>query len=417
MRRVVITGMGIVSPVGNTVDEFWGSLKAGVCGVGAITKAALDGQKVHVAAEVKGFDPQAYFAEKSDIRKTDLFVQYAMAAAVQAMTDSGLNHAGEESPWAYDPNRFGVYIGSGIGGMNTFVNETIKLKERGPSRVSPHFIPMMIGNMASGMVAIRFGAKGPTLPVVTACATSSNAIGEAFRAIRHDYADVILAGGAEAAINPLALAGFTNCMALSESSDPNRASIPFDKERGGFVMGEGAGVVVLEDMEHAKARHARIYAEVAGYGNTCDAYHVTAPHPEADGAARAIRLALDEAGITRADRLYLNAHGTGTPLNDSAETLAIKKALGMEWAKDVLVSSTKSMTGHMLGAAGAAEVIASALALQEGIVPPTINFRVPDELCDLDIVPNTARKAEVTAALSNSLGFGGHNACVALKKI
>jgi len=408
MRRVVITGMGVISPVGNNKNDFWNSLTNGVSGIDFITKFDTTDYKVKVAAEVKSFDPAPYYTDRTEIRKSDLFTQYAMCAAVQAFSDSGID--------AFDASRMGVYIGSGIGGMNTFISETIKHHERGPSRVSPHFIPMMIGNMASGAVAIRFGAKGPSLPVVTACATSSNTIGEAFHAIKHDYADIIIAGGAEAAVNPLSIAGFTNCMALSESTDPKRSSIPFDKERNGFVMGEGAGIVILEEYERAKARGAKIYAEICGYGNTCDAYHATAPHPEAEGAAAAIVTAMKEAQLSGAETLYINAHGTSTPLNDKAETLAIKKALGMN-ATTAMISSTKSMTGHMLGAAGAIELIASALALENGIIPPTIGYQIPDEDCDLDYVPNTARMAPIEAALSVSLGFGGHNACLALRKM
>ena len=408
MKRVVITGMGVISPVGNTLDTFWDSLSQGVCGIDFITKFDTELLKVKIAAEVKGFDATQYM-EKGEARKTDLYAQYAIAAAAEAMRQSGLT--------VEDPFRFGVYVGSGIGGMETFMNECRKLFEQGPRRVSPHFIPMMIANIAAGTIAMKYNAMGPTLPTVTACATSSNAIGEAFRAIKHGYADAILAGGAEAALNPLGVAGFTNCMALSTRNDPKDSSIPFDKRRDGFVMGEGAGILVLEEYEHAKARGAHIYAEVVGYGNTCDAYHVTAPHPESLAAAQAIRQGMQEAGLKPEDakHLYINAHGTSTPLNDKAETLAIKLALE-EYAKDVVVSSTKSMTGHMLGAAGAVEAIASVMALNMGIVPPTIGYKEPDEACDLDIVPNVARKADPKYALSLSLGFGGHNACIALKK-
>lgn len=408
MKRVVITGMGVISPVGNTVDEFFKSLVEGKCGIDFITKFDATEFKVKIAAEVKNFDATMYM-EKSEARKTDLYARYAIAAAAQAMQDSGLSMD--------DPKRVGVYVGSGIGGMETFMTECQKILEKGPRWVSPHFIPMMIANIAAGSIAIRFGAQGPCLPVVTACATSSHAIGEAFRAIKHGYADAILAGGAEAVINPLAVAGFTNCMALSTVNDPLNSSIPFDKRRDGFVIGEGAGILVLEEYEHAKARGAKVYAEIRGYGNTCDAYHVTAPHPESVSAAEAIRLAMAEAGIEAKESraMYINAHGTSTPLNDKAETLAIKTALG-EYARDVLVSSTKSMTGHMLGAAGAAEAIASIKALQEGIVPPTIGYQEPDPDCDLDVVPNVSRKADVRYALSLSLGFGGHNACLAIAK-
>ena len=407
MRRVVVTGLGVISPVGNTAEAFWDSLISGRSGIDFITKFDTTDYKVKIAAEVKNFDPHDYM-EKGEIRKTDLFAQYAIAAAAQAVEDSGILGKVE-------PERFGVYVGSGIGGMNTFINECDKLLKGGPRKVSPLFVPMMISNMASGNIAIKYNAQGPSLPVVTACATSTNAVGEAFRAIRFGYADAILAGGAEATVNPLAIAGFTNCMALSTKNIPEESSIPFDKRRDGFVMGEGAGILILEEYEHAKARGAKIYAEISGYGNTCDAHHITAPHPEAIGGARAISLAMEEAGLQEETEIYINAHGTGTPLNDKSETIAIKKALG-DRAYHVCISSTKSMTGHMLGAAGAVEAIASVLALERGIIPPTIGYREKDEDCDLDYVPNTARKKEVNAALSVSLGFGGHNACIALRK-
>lgn len=407
MRRVAVTGLGIISPVGNSVKEFWSSLTAGKCGIGFITKFDTTNYKVKIAAEVKNFDPTCCM-KKSEVRKTDLFTQYALAAADQAMNDSGL--AGK-----IDPRRFGVYVGSGIGGMHTIEEETEKLMTRGPSRVSPYFVPKMIINMAAGSIAIRCDAEGPCLPVVTACATSSHTVGEAFRAIQHGYADAILAGGAEAPILPIGVAGFTSCRALSTTNDPLNSSIPFDRRRGGFVMGEGAGILVLEEYEHAVSRGAKIYAEVTGYGNTCDAYHPTAPDPEAKGGAEAIRLAAQEAGINGQDVLYINAHGTGTPLNDSTETLAIKKALPA-LAKSAYISSTKSMTGHMLGAAGGAEAIASVLALFTGTVPPTIGYKEPDPACDLNYVPNRSVQADPTSALSISLGFGGHNACIAFRK-
>ncbi|MGX8700764.1 beta-ketoacyl-ACP synthase II [Caproiciproducens sp.] len=407
MRRVVVTGMGVISPVGNTVESFWDSLAGGRSGIDFITKFDTADYKVKIAAEVKDFDPHDYM-EKGEIRKTDLFAQYAVAAAAQAVEDSGILGKVE-------PERFGVYVGSGIGGMSTFINECDKLLKGGPRKVSPLFVPMMISNMASGNIAIKYNAQGPSLPVVTACATSTNAVGEAFRSIRFGYADVILAGGAEATVNPLAIAGFTNCMALSAKNIPEESSIPFDKRRDGFVMGEGAGILVLEEYEHAKARGAKIYAEVSGYGNTCDAHHITAPHPEAVGGARAISLAMEEAGLQEETEIYINAHGTGTPLNDKSETVAIKKALG-DRAYRVCISSTKSMTGHMLGAAGAVEAIASVLALKNGLIPPTVGYREKDEDCDLDYVPNAAREKDVSAALSVSLGFGGHNACIALRK-
>ena len=406
-RRVVITGMGIVSPIGCDVDTYQNNLLAGLCGIGEITRFDTAEFKVKVAAEVKDFDPLQYMS-KMEVKQTDLFTRYAVAAAAQAMQQSGL---GED----VDKTRFGVYFGSGIGGFTTFMEEHDTMKARGNARVSPHFVPKMISNIAAGQIAIRFGAKGPCIPVTTACATGTNAIGEAFRAIRHGYADVVISGGSEASINPLAVAGFQNCMALTQTDDPARASIPFDKDRSGFVIGEGAGALVMESLEHALARGAVILAEVVGYGSTCDAHHVTSPNPSGEDGGRAIRMAMDEAGYTADDRVYINAHGTSTPLNDSTETKAIKFAMG-DAAYKAVVSSTKSMTGHMLGAAGAAEAIASVIALQTGMIPPTIGYQTPDPDCDLDVCPNTAKKADPTLALSTSLGFGGHNACIALRK-
>ncbi|MEF9974073.1 MAG: beta-ketoacyl-ACP synthase II [Clostridia bacterium] len=408
MRRVVITGMGAITPVGKDVGSYWAGLTQGVCGVGPITRFDTTDFKAKLAAQVKDFCPEAHGIEKGDARRMDLFAQYALAAAIEAARDSGI-------VGTVEPERLGVYVGSGIGGMQTFIDEHDKLLKRGPSRVSPLYIPMMIGNIASGNIAIRFRAKGPSLPVVTACATSTNEVGEAFRAIRYGYADAILAGGGEAAINPLAVAGFSNCKALTEATDPMAASLPFDARRAGFVMGEGAGVMVLEEMERAMARGAHIYAEVVGYGNTCDAYHITAPDPEAEGGARAISLAVAEAGGIVGD-LYINAHGTGTQLNDSSETHAIKAALGEAAARAARISSTKSMTGHMLGAAGVAELIASAKALETGILPPTINLVSPDPACDLNYLAGTAVAHRCETALSISLGFGGHNAAVALRR-
>lgn len=411
IHRVAVTGLGVISPVGNDTATFWQSLREGVCGIGPITRFDTADYKAKLAAEVKNFDPTRYFDSLPEARRSDLFTQYALAAAAEAMSDSDL--AGH-----CDPHRVGVYVGSGIGGMATFVTETNKLTERGPSRVSPLFIPMMISNMAAGAISIRYGLKGPTLPVVTACATSSNTIGEAYRAIRHGYADAILAGGAEATILPLAVAGFTNCKALSESTDPAAASLPFDARRGGFVMGEGAAMLVLESYDHALARGARIYAEVVGYGNTADAYHMTSPDPSAEGAAEAIRLAMAEAGLTaaQAETIYVNAHGTGTAMNDKTETAALKQVFG-EAAYRLHISSTKSMTGHMLGATGAVEAVASVLALRDGIIPPTLGLSVPDPDCDLNYTPGVAVSAPLTAALSTSLGFGGHNACLAFRKV
>lgn len=418
MKRVVITGLGALSPIGNTTEEFLEGLKEGRNGIDYITRFDTEEYKVKVAAEVKGFDPLQYI-EKSQIRKMDLFTQYAVAAAAQAVAQSGLV-SGEN----IEASRFGVYVGSGIGGMNTFVTEAYKLKDSGPKRISPFFVPMMISNMAAGTVAINHKAMGPCLPIVTACATGTHSIGEAFHAIKHGYADAIICGGAEASLTPLTVAGFTNCMALSTKNDVNRSSIPFDKERDGFVIGEGAGIIVIEEYEHAVNRGANIIAEVVGYGNTCDAYHMTAPDPESTAASAAIRLActeggiLDETGAVACDAslVYINAHGTSTPLNDKTETRAVKLVFG-ESAKDVKISSTKSMTGHMLGAAGGIEAIASALALQNDFIPPTINYSVPDEECDLDYTVNKRVDKRMEYAVSNSLGFGGHNACIVLKKV
>ncbi len=409
MKRVFVTGLGVVSPVGNSTSIFWNNLISGVCGIGPITRFDTSNLKAKVAAQVKDFDPQAFGMDAYSARRLDLYAQYAMAAAVQAMEDSKFENT--------DPWRFGVYVGSGIGGMHTFSTECEKLLTRGPDRVSPFFIPMMIGNMAAGNIAIRFGAQGPCLPVVTACATSTHAIGEAYRAIRHGYADAILAGGSEAAIEPLAVAGFTSCKALSEEQDPNLASLPFDMRRKGFVMGEGAGIILLEEAEHAIKRNAPIYGEIVGYGNTCDANHITAPHPEGLGAAKAIQLALREAGYGSDEKVYINAHGTGTPPNDKIETMAIKLALGDDKARQSLVSSTKSATGHMLGAAGAVECIAALLAVKTGIVPPTLNLDEPDPECDLNYVPHHARDWKPDIALSISLGFGGHNSALAVRNV
>jgi len=407
MRRIVITGMGIVSPIGNDITTYWNNLKAGVCGIQRIDTFDTADLTVKVAGLVKNFNPADYGIDPATARKADLYTLYALAAARQAM---------EESNPGVDSDRLGVYVGSGIGGIHTFISECKKYLESGPNRVSPLFIPTMIGNIAAGNIAIAHNAQGPCLPVVTACATSTHAIGEAYRAILHGYADAVITGGAEAAVVPLAVGGFNNSRALSGAEDPKRASIPFDANRQGFVMAEGAGIVVLEEYEHAIQRGAFIYAELTGYGNTCDAYHYTAPRPDGSAAAKAMSLALSNSAFTSEDLLYINAHGTGTPLNDPAETMAIKLALGEEQARKALISSTKSMTGHMLGAAGAAEIIASAFALKEGIVPPTIGLENPDPQCDLDYVPGKARKADITIALSNSLGFGGHNASVALRK-
>lgn len=407
-RRVVVTGLGAITPVGNTVQETWNNLKEGVSGIGPITYFDTEQYKAKLAGEVKGFDPADYL-ERNDVLRTDRYAQYAVAAAQQAVDDSGI-------VGTVEPTRFASYMGTGIGGINTFETEHAKLLDKGPRRVSALFIPMMIANMAAGMIALRHGCQGPAMPAVTACASGSNAIGEALRLIRHGYADAVIAGGAEASICPSALAGFTNMQALSVAEDPQAASLPFDKRRGGFVIGEGAAALVLEEYEHALRRGAHIYGEVCGYGSTCDAYHITAPHPESRGSAQAMRDALAEAGYQGTERVYINAHGTGTPMNDVYETQAIKLSLGEEAAHAALVSSTKSMTGHMLGAAGALEALVCLLALEEGVVPPTINLQETDELCDLDYVPNKAVRATIDLALSNSFGFGGHNACLAFRK-
>ncbi|MDD3244190.1 MAG: beta-ketoacyl-ACP synthase II [Eubacteriales bacterium] len=410
MRRVVITGVGVISPVGNDVTTFWNSLCAGVCGIGRITRFDPEGMKATLAAQVKNFDPALYGMDTRAVRRMDIFSQYAMAAAQQAVENSGIYGQ-------IEPERLGVYVGSGIGGMTTFLSETDKLREKGPNRISPLFIPMMISNIAAGNIAIRYDAQGPCLPTVTACATSTHAVGEAYRAILHGYADAVIAGGAEATINPLAVGGFSSAQALSTSQDPRRASIPFDRERAGFVMGEGAGILVLEEYEHAVKRGAAVLAEVCGYSNTCDAYHITAPREDAKCAARAIAEAAKEAGITDRDAVYINAHGTGTPLNDKSETVAIKAGLGEKAAYAAMISSTKSMTAHMLGAAGAVEAIVCALALRDGVIPPTIGYEQADPDCDLDYVPNQARQAQATLALSTSLGFGGHNGCLAFRPV
>lgn len=411
-KRVVITGLGVITPVGNNVSDFWSNLVAGHCGIDKIKGFEEYEVPIYVVGQVKGFDPAANGLDAANVRRSDMYCQFAMAAAYQAVMDSGLV-SGEN----IEAERFGTYIGSGIGGMQTFVNETDKLLHEGVHRISPLFVPMMIGNIAAGNVAIKFNAQGVCLPVVTACATGTHAIGEAFRAIKHGYADAIIAGGAEATVHPLAIGGFANSKALSRSEDPTRASLPFNLNRAGFVMAEGAGVMVLESLESAQKRGAHIYAEVVGYGNSCDAHHYTAPRPDGVPASRAIKQSLMEAGFNADnDTLYINAHGTGTPLNDKSETVAIKLALGEENARKAMISSTKSMTGHMLGATGAVELIASTLTLKNGIVTPTIGLDTPDPECDLDYVPNVAREVAVNVAISNSLGFGGHNGCVALRK-
>ena len=407
MRRVVVTGLGAVTPVGNDVESMWTALKNGESGIDYITKFDTDDLKVKIAGEVKNFDPTLYI-EKKELRKTELFTQYAVAAATQAVKDSGIENN-------IEPERLGVYVGAGIGGIGTFVENTLGMDKGGARKVSPFFIPMMIGNIAAGTIAIRFNAKGVCLPVVTACATGTHSIGEAFHAIKHGYADAIITGGAEAAVTPLAVAGFSNMKALSSNDDPKTACRPFDKNRDGFIMGEGAGIMVLEEYEHAKARGAKIYAEICGYGNSCDAHHITAPDPTAEGPARAVRAAFEEAGVCDEDTIYINAHGTSTGPNDRSETKAFKLVLG-EKAKDISVSSTKSMTGHMLGAAGGVEGVIATLALYNGVIPPTINYNEPDEECDLDYTPNKAKERDINVSVSTSLGFGGHNACIVFRK-
>lgn len=408
MRRVVVTGMGAVTPIGNDVATFWENLKAGVCGIGPITKFSVEDCKYKLAAQLKDFDPLLRM-DKNTVRRTDIFVQFALYAAAEAMEDSGLEGT-------LPSEDLSVYFGSGIGGFETFCSEHISLLEGGPRKVSPMFVPKMISNIAAGNIAIRYHAHGSCLSVSTACATGTTAVGEAFRSIRDGYADAAICGGSEAAITPLAMAGFTNAQALSTSADPNAASLPFDKRRGGFVMGEGAGALILEEYEHALKRGAKIYAEVCGYGATCDAYHVTAPAPEPDTAARAVAAAMKGMENTDSSRIYINAHGTGTALNDRCETAAIKKVFGAD-AQKLHISSTKSMTGHMLGATGAVEAIAAILALRDGVVPPTINLLEPDPDCDLNYTPNKAEKAELDLVLSTTLGFGGHNACIAFRKV
>lgn len=409
-RRVVITGMGTVNPLGHSVSESWQAVRAGRCGIGPITRYDTAGRKVTLAAEVRDFEPEGWM-EKKDAKRMGRYAQLAMASAVEAMADAGLGEPREGE----DRTRWGCAISSGIGGIDLTQEETLRGEEKGYDRVSPFYIPMIISNMAAGLVSIRFGLQGMSACPVTACAGGSNAVGDAFRAIRDGYADVMVCGGTESAITPLAIGGFTSMKALHTGADPLRASIPFDAERSGFVMGEGAAVLVLETLERALARGARIYAEVAGYGATCDAYHMTAPAPEGAGGARAMAEALADAGAAPEQVGYINAHGTSTPLNDAGETAAIKAVFGPH-ARRLAVSSTKSMTGHLLGAAGAAAAVFTALALKEGFLPATVNYRVPDPACDLDYVPNSGREARVEYAMTDAFGFGGHNACLLLRR-
>ncbi len=409
MKRVVITGVGAVTPVGIGKEEMWNNIKAGVCGVGPITRFDVSEYACQIAAEVKDFDVTQY-VDKKEAKRMDLFVQYAVAGAKMAVEDAGLMMDAE------NPERVGCILGSGIGGIETTCEQHTRLLEKGPGKVSPFMIPMMISNMAVGQVSIMFNCKGVNLTTVSACASGTDAIGQAFLAIQRDDADVIITGGAEATVTPISLAGFSSMKALStKNDDPQHACCPFDAERDGFIMGEGSGILVLEELEHAKARGAHIIAEVIGYGSSNDAFHMTAPAENGEGGARCMALAVKNAGIKPEDVDYINAHGTSTPYNDKYETAAIKTVFG-DHAYKLAVSSTKSMTGHMLGAAGGIEGIITALALEEGYLPATINYRNPDPECDLDYVPNQGRSAELTYAVSNSLGFGGHNASIVLKK-
>ena len=405
-RRVVITGLGTVNPLGLNTRDSWQAVRDGVCGIGLITQYDAGGQKVKLCAEVKGFDPEQ-FLDRKDARHMARFSQLAMASAMEAMADGGLVMERE------DPLRCGVIVSSGIGGLSITVEELDKGHAKGFDRVSPYYIPMTICNMAAGLIAIRYGFQGMCTCPVTACAGGTNAVGDAFRSIRDGYADVMLCGGAESVVTPLAIGGFTTMRALYTGSDPDRASIPFDKERSGFVLGEGAAILLLEEYGHAKARGAKIYAELCGYGVSCDAYHMTCPAPDGSGGAAAMALALADGGVAPDQVDYINAHGTSTPLNDKGETAAVKTVFG-DWAYHLAISSTKSMTGHMLGAAGAVEAVFTALALRDGYLPATIHYREPDPECDLDVVPNQGREASLRYALSNSLGFGGHNACILL---
>ena len=408
MKRVVITGMDVISPVGNNIKTFWNRIKSGEHGISFIESFDTSDIDVKVAAEIKDFDPTQYI-EKKEARRTDRYCQFAVAAALEALKDAGTDFKD------IDPYRVGVIVGSGIGGLQTLENEHSKFMEKGSGRVSVFFIPMMISNMAAGTIAMKTDFKGVNFAPVTACSTSTHAIGEAYRQIKHGYLEACVTGGAEAAITKFSIAGFNNMTALSHSNHPDRASIPFDADRDGFVMGEGGGIVILEELEHAKARGAKIYGEIVGYGATADAYHITSPDPEGEGASHSMQLAISEAGLTPDAVDYINAHGTSTGLNDKYETIAIKKALG-DHAHKVAISSTKSVTGHLLGAAGAIEVIATALALQEGVLPPTAGFQHADPDCDLDYITEGARKVDAKIALSNSLGFGGHNATLCIKK-
>lgn len=408
MNRVVITGIGAITPIGNNIDDLWNSLINGKSGIDRISRFDVSAYPTKLAAEVKDFEPTEYI-DKKEAKRMDRFTQFALASAKMALADSGLDLASE------DLDRIGVVYGSGIGGIETLENQQNILREKGPGRVSPFFVPMMIADMAAGLISITFGLKGHNETIVNACASSSNAIGDAFKVIERGDADVIVTGGSEAAITPLAIAGFCSMKAMSTNEDPKNACRPFDANRDGFIMGEGSATLVLESLDHALKRGAKIYCEIVGYGATADAYHITAPAPLGEGAARAMKLALKDAGIAPDDIDYINAHGTSTEYNDKYETMAIKNVFG-EHAYKLKISSTKSMTGHMLGASGAVEAVATILAIKNGIVPPTINYETPDPECDLDYVPNKALKMDVNYALSNSFGFGGHNASLVFKK-
>jgi len=409
-KRVVITGLGVITPLGQGIGAFWENLLAGQCGIGPVTAYDTEGYACAIAGEVKDFDPTPAFPSPKEVRRTDRFTQFAMVAGWEAINDSGLDLD------AADRDRIGAFIGSGIGGLGTMEKQHKTLLDRGPGRVSPFFIPMMILNMASGMFSLYNGLRGPNIATCSACATASHAIGEAWRTLVMDDADVMLAGGTEAAVNPIAMSGFDSMKAMSRrNDDPQHASRPFDADRDGFVMGEGSGVVVLETLEHAKARGARIYCEIAGYGNTADAHHMTSPAPGGEGGARAMRAALTSGGLNPEDISYINAHGTSTPQGDVCETQAIKTVFG-DHARRLAVSSTKGATGHMLGAAGSVEMAVCCKALETNIVPQTINYDTPDPNCDLDYVPNKPREMEVNAIANNSFGFGGHNACLVAKK-
>lgn len=414
-RRVVVTGIGAVSCLGHSVEETWKALIEGKCGIGPVTRFDTSAYRTHIAGEVRNFDPTKYMSEK-EARRLDDFCLYAIAAGDEALNDAGIGIKLDECP-GIDPNRVGVCVGSGIGGMRTMEEQCKVLIERGPSRISPFLIPMMIIDMASGSLSMRYRAKGPNMAVVTACATASNSIGESYWMVKRNDADIMITGGTEASVSQLGFAGFCSMKALSQrNDDPTHASRPFDKDRDGFVMSEGAGILILEEYEHAKARGAKIYAEILGYGASGDAYHITSPAPGGEGGARALSMALKNAGLNPEDVDYINAHGTSTQLNDKYETMAIKTAFG-EAARGIAMSSTKGGMGHSLGAAGALETIVCLKTLETGIIPPTINYETPDPECDLDCTPNTARERKVDVALNTNLGFGGHNAAIIVKKV